>query len=242
MPTEEEIKAAKAKADADAKAKSDEAATTYTREEVSTMLAEREQAFEKRLLESVNKAISAREARTQKPADPAAQKPADAAADPAMARYREELDQVKQQLASAEKARLDAEQLRSRDAARSQLERALSAKGIVGAVQRAVVNDLLASGAFALDETGAPVMKVTRARVRGESPKDLTHRNVDEAISDWAQTDDARAFLPAPVPNAPSRTGIAGKRPSDGQTKQQYDLNTEDGAVAAALATLDNGA
>jgi hypothetical protein len=209
----------------------------FTKEEVTAILAEREQALEKRILEGVNKAITAREARAQKPADA---KLADAAGntDPRLARMLEEMDQVKQQLDSERKARLDAEQSRARESAKSMLERELTSKGITGARLRAVVNDMMASGAFALDETGAPVMRVTRARVRGESPKDLTHRNVTEGVADWLQTDDAKEFLPAPNPAAQARVGNAGKRPSDGSATKKYDLGTEDGAVEAAVALL----
>ena len=119
---------------------------------------------------------------------------------------------------------------------------ALGQKGITPAKARAIVADLSASGAFKLSEDGAPVLTVARARVKGSKPSALEYTDLTEAIGDWVQGDDAKEFLPAPSGGVTPPAGRGGARLPVGAQPPKFDLNSEDGAVTAALHLLDDEA
>ena len=154
--------------------------------------------------------------------------------DPQLVRMQEEIAKLREQTERSEAARRDVEQRAQRESARRGLADALSAKGITGARQRAVIADLESRGAFKIEEDGSPSLTVERVRVKGARATEMAHRNLSEAVEDWVQTDDAKEFLPAVV-NAAGKPSAA--RMPAGQAKT-FDLTTEEGAAAAALALL----
>jgi len=160
--------------------------------------------------------------------------------DPQIAKMREELAKLREQGEKAEAARREIEQRAQRESARRTLADALSAKGVTGARQRAVIADLESRGAFKLEEDGSPSLTVARVRVKGSRATELVHRSLAEAVDDWAQTDDAKEFLPAPSGGVQPPAGRGGARMRAGEQPPQFNLDDEDGAIKAALHILDN--
>lgn len=152
----------------------------------------------------------------------------------------QELSALREQLEAEKRARVETERKSVIDSARRTMIEALGQKGITPAKARAIVADLSASGAFKLSEDGAPVLTVARARVKGSKPSALEYTDLTEAIGDWVQGDDAKEFLPAPSGGVTPPAGRGGARLPVGAQPPKFDLNSEDGAVTAALHLLDN--
>lgn len=153
-------------------------------------------------------------------------------------RLQEKLAKLEEETAAERKRAADIERRSHVDGARRALADKLSAKGVVGARQRAVIADLESRGLFRLEEDGTPALAVTRARVKGSKAAELVHRDLAEAVEDWVQTEEAREFLPAPsgAINGPRGNGTA--RMPAGERAQKFDLTSEDGAIAAAVALM----
>lgn len=156
----------------------------------------------------------------------------------ANAKVQAEIAALRAQVEASEKGRREAERKAQVDAVRRRVADGLAAKGITGAKQRAVLADLESSGRLRVEEDGTVLLTVERARVKGAKAAPLEHRDLAEGLDDWAQTDDAREFLPAPGAAAAGGARPA-RMPVNGQPKK-FDLTTEEGAVAAASALLDN--
>jgi len=152
----------------------------------------------------------------------------------------QELSALREQLEAEKRARVETERKSVIDNARRTMIEALGQKGITPAKARAIVADMSASGAFKLSEDGAPVLTVARARVKGSKPSALEYTDLAEAIGDWVQGDDAKEFLPAPSGGVTPPAGRGGARLPVGAQPPKFDLNSEDGAVTAALHLLDN--
>lgn len=152
----------------------------------------------------------------------------------------QEIAALREQLEASRREHAESQKKATLDNARRVVTDALAAKGITGAKARAVVADLSASGAFRLGEDGAPVLTVTRARTKGAKPSPLEYSDLAEAIGDWVQGDDAKEFLPAPNGGVTPPAGRGGARLPAGAQAPKFDLNSEDGAVNAALHVLDN--
>lgn len=219
---------------------------SLTLDDVRALIGESLGGFEKKLANIVNSAVTSQIARIKPQPDAQTQAQQGqqqaqgeqgeqaARVDPQIAKMREELAKLREQSERSEAARRDTEQRAQRESARRSLADALSAKGVTGARQRAVIADLESRGSFKIEEDGSPSLTVARVRVKGSRPTELSHRNLSEAVEDWVQTDDAKEFLPAVV-NAAGKPSAA--RLPAGQTKT-FDLTTEEGAAAAALALL----
>ncbi len=217
---------------------------SLTLDDVRALIGESLGGFEKKLANIVNSAVTSQIARIKPQPDTQAQQAQQGQAqaqgeqsarvDPQIAKMQEELAKLREQSERSEAARRDTEQRAQRESARRNLADALSAKGVTGARQRAVIADLESRGSFKIEEDGSPSLTVARVRVKGSRPTELSHRNLSEAVEDWVQTDDAKEFLPAVV-NAAGKPSAA--RMPAGQAKT-FDLTTEEGAAAAALALL----
>lgn len=216
---------------------------SLTLDDVRALIGESLGGFEKKLANIVNSAVTSQIARIKPQPDAQtqaqqgqqqAQGEQAARVDPQIAKMQDELAKLREQSERSEAARRDTEQRAQRESARRSLADALSAKGVTGARQRAVIADLESRGSFKIEEDGSPSLTVARVRVKGSRPTELSHRNLSEAVEDWVQTDDAKEFLPAVV-NAAGKPSAA--RMPAGQTKT-FDLTTEEGAAAAALALL----
>ena len=216
---------------------------SLTLDDVRALIGESLGGFEKKLANIVNSAVTSQIARIKPQPDAQAQAQQGqqqaqgeqaARVDPQIAKMQEELAKLREQSERSEAARRDTEQRAQRESARRSLADALSAKGVTGARQRAVIADLESRGSFKIEEDGSPSLTVARVRVKGSRPTELSHRNLSEAVEDWVQTDDAKEFLPAVV-NAAGKPSAA--RMPAGQAKT-FDLTTEEGAAAAALALL----
>lgn len=239
--------AAQAQPNANATTDNADASASLTLDDVRALIGESLGGFEKKLANIVNSAVTSQIARIKPPADAQAQQAQQGQAqaqgeqaarvDPQMAKMQEELAKLREQSERSEAARRETEQRAHRESARRGLADALSAKGITGARQRAVIADLESRGAFKIEEDGSPSLTVARVRVKGSRPTELSHRSLSEAVEDWVQTDDAKEFLPAVV-NAAGKPSAA--RMPAGQAKT-FDLTTEEGAAAAALALLGGG-
>lgn len=152
----------------------------------------------------------------------------------------QEIAALREQLEAEKRARVETERKAVIDGAKRTIESALSQKGITGAKARAIIADLSASGAFKLGEDGTPVLTVSRARVKGSKPSALEYTDLAEAIGDWVQSDEAKEFLPAPSGGVTPPAGRGGARLPVGAQPPKFDLNSEDGAVNAALLLIDN--
>jgi hypothetical protein len=152
----------------------------------------------------------------------------------------QELAALREQLEAEKRSRIETERRSTLDSARRAMTEALAQKGITGAKARAIVADLSASGAFKLGDDGTPVLTVSRARVKGSKPSALEYTDLAEAIGDWVQGDEAKEFLPAPSGGVAPPAGRGGARLPVGAKPPAFDLNSEDGAVTAALHLLDN--
>ena len=235
--------AAQAQPNANATTDNADASASLTLDDVRALIGESLGGFEKKLANIVNSAVTSQIARIKPQPDAQAQAQQSqqqaqgeqaARVDPQLVRMQEEIAKLREQTERSEAARRDVEQRAQRESARRGLADALSAKGITGARQRAVIADLESRGAFKIEEDGSPSLTVERVRVKGARATEMAHRNLSEAVEDWVQTDDAKEFLPAVV-NAAGKPSAA--RMPAGQAKT-FDLTTEEGAAAAALALL----
>lgn len=242
--------AAQAQPNANATTDNADASASLTLDDVRALIGESLGGFEKKLANIVNSAVTSQIARIKPQPDAQAQAQQQSQqgqqqaqgeqaqrVDPQIAKMQEELARLREQSEKSEAARRDTEQRAQRESARRVLADALSAKGVTGARQRAVIADLESRGAFKIEEDGSPSLTVARVRVKGSRATELAHKNLNEAVEDWVQTDDAKEFLPAVV-NAAGKPSAA--RMPAGQAKT-FDLTTEEGAAAAALALLGGG-
>ena len=125
--------------------------------------------------------------------------------DPELAKLREQFDALKREAEENRKARETAERSALRDKVHGELRQHLEGLGVKGAMARAVIHDLEASGALAFDpETNGYQLTVKRARSKGARAEAVAFTEFADAVKDWSQTDEAREFLPA---NTATTTG-----------------------------------
>jgi len=198
----------------------------------------------------VNAAVTNHMKRLDKPANADAQQAqqnagangnaaAQGASDPQLAKLQEKLARLEEESAAERKRASEIERRSQVDSARRALAERLAAKGITGVKQRAIIADFEQRGAFRLEEDGSPVLSITRARVKGSKATELQHRDLADGVDDWFQSDEAKEFLPAPTGGI-AQPGRGGMKIRAGDAAPKFDLNSEDGAVNAALYALDN--
>lgn len=172
--------------------------------------------LEKSLGDVVAKALSEKKPADDKPADQGGNAPAGAAAkaDPEVLKMREQLEKLSKSHAESEARAKSAEQKAARDATHAKLKEQLDGMGIKGVKARAVIADLEQSGALKLnEETGAYELTIKRTRTKGAKAEELAFDDLGAGLKDWASTDDAKEFLPAP-----SSTQTGARRPGTAPT------------------------
>lgn len=192
-----------------------------------------ESRFEARLTE-ITKALST------KPAQPEGEQPQgaqqqQAPSDPRMKILEQQLADLKRKSEESETRAQKIERESRQNAVRATLREQLEAKGIKGARARAVLADLEASQSVRYLEDGRVEGVVKRVRTKGGKPEELTHDDLGSFVADWAQSDDAREFLPAPATapaTKPHRAPVASSPPQAPDT-------SFDGALANAAARLN---
>jgi len=142
---------------------------------------------------------------TAKPEAPSEQQPQaqQAPSDPRMKLLEQQLAELKRRSEESESKAQKIEREARQNAVRAQIREQLEARGIKGARARAVLADLEASQSVRYLEDGRVEGVVKRVRTKGGKPEELTHEDLGSFVADWAQSDDAREFLPAPSAPAP---------------------------------------
>lgn len=163
-------------------------------------------------------------------------------ADPRVKMLEEQMAELRRQNAEAlERARATS-LAAARDKTRATVREQLEARGVRGTKAKAVISMLEAEGHLAYDEEGRAALTVKRARgPRGTPAEVLTHDDLVEGLDDWAKTDEAAEFLPAPVAAKPApKPGAAPPVPpaQPGQPGRPISLSA---AVDAAVAAIEAG-
>lgn len=198
-------------------------------------------ATEKALADMVAKALETAKP-AEKPADETAEKPEKPSAKvtPEQRLANERLERLERQLAEEKAAREQVETRARQERARGDMRSALEAKGIRGAKAAALISHFEASGALKFDENGTPRLSVARVRVKGGEPE-AQDWDIARGVEDWAKTEDARDFLPAPASMSQPGRGAVARPPSQGAgTAPRYDKPavSEDEAARRAVESL----
>jgi len=201
---EDETEDQKAEREAEADAKLNAA--------IKSHMARERKALEKLIADGQNKILEALKAQMPQPPAPEDKeqkaKPGDKE-DPKVKLALEEIEKLKKSSAEAEE-RAKAAELRERTKTTDgELRNLLDAKGIRGARAGAVIALWKASDMIAYDEDGNAVLKVERARSKGAKAEALEF-DLKSGVEDWAKTEEAAEFLPAP--GGDRKTSTAGSR------------------------------
>lgn len=161
------------------------------------------------------------------------------AADPRVKMLEEQMAELRRQNAEAlERARATS-LAAARDKTRATVREQLEARGVRGTKAKAVISMLEAEGHLAYDDEGRAALTVKRARgPRGTPAEVLTHDDLVEGLDDWAKTDEAAEFLPAPVATKPATKPGAAPPAPPAQPGRPISLSA---AVDAAVAAIEAG-
>lgn len=213
---------------------------TLTREELSQVVNSAVTAQLKRAMGSVNttieqtiaKALSQANAKPEAQGEQqgAQQQQQQAPSDPRLKVLEQQLAELKRKNEESETRAQKIEREARQNAVRATLKEQLEAKGIKGAKARAVLADLEASGTVRYLEDGRVEGVVRRVRSKGGKPEELTHDDLSAFVADWAQSDDAREFLPPPPPAQKP----VHRPPTQQGTAQNPNLSFEAAITAAA--------
>jgi len=147
---------------------------------------------EKRFTETLAKTLEERFAKfaesLPKPADPTAEPEGKAGkVDPELVKLRQEMDATKKRLEASEKARAEAETRSRREKATNLLSSALGKFAVpeaVGVLTKAMIGDVV------FGDDGEPMLPL---------PDGSGTSTIDAVVSEWAKSDAAKAFKPAPT-------------------------------------------
>lgn len=217
---------------------------TLTREELSQVVNSAVTAQLKRAMGSVNttieqaiaKALSQANAKPEAQGEQQQAQQQQASSDPRLKILEQQLAELKRKNEESETRAQKIEREARQNAVRATLKEQLEAKGIKGAKARAVLADLEASGTVRYLEDGRVEGVVRRVRSKGGKPEELTHDDLSAFVADWAQSDDAKEFLPPPVA-APKVQQTRTVAPTN--IAQRPDASFE-ASIAAAGAALES--